>query len=118
MIKAYFVMRTDLNMPPAKLAVQVGHGVQRLMEKVDHYTLQDWKEFSDSRKIVVQCSSDEKLQNLLNVLKDEILTCEIWDSGYTVFNGRTRTGICFMYNDDDKNLFIEKKIKRLQLWKD
>lgn len=117
MIKAYYVMRRDLNMSPAKLAVQVGHGTQLLMRKADCYVLKDWENYCDSRKIVCEVSSENKLNSLYNILKETITTVEIIDSGYTEFEGKTKTGIAFLYDDNLENLFIAKKIKRLQLYK-
>lgn len=117
MIKAYFIMRKDLGMTPAKLAVQVGHGTQQLMRKADYYELLSWEASSDSRKIVCEISSEEKMNNLYNIFKEFVTTCEIWDSGYTEFNGRTKTGICLLYNEDNNNKFLEQKLKRLQLYK-
>ena len=46
MIKAYYVMRRDLKMSPAKLAVQVGHGTQLLMREADYYELKDWENYT------------------------------------------------------------------------
>lgn len=115
MIKAYFVMRKDLNMTPAKLAVQVGHGTQLLMRSADYDELKSWENYCDSRKIVCGVSSENKLNSLYSILKDTITTVEIIDLGYTEFEGKTKTGIAFLYDDNLENLFIKNKIKRLQL---
>ena len=63
MIKAYYVLRKDLNMSPAKLAVQCGHGTQLLMLSENYKILEDWKLNSDSRKVVCEISSEEKAQD-------------------------------------------------------
>lgn len=117
MIKAYFVMRKDLNMSPAKLAVQVGHGTQYLIKLIGYDVFQEWSTLYDSRKIICEVSSEQKLINLADALRNKVPVCEIVDSGYTEFNGKTLTGISFIYDDSDKNLFVEQKIKRLQLYK-
>ena len=118
MIKAYYVMRRDLKMSPAKLAVQVGHGTQRLMREADYYELKDWENYSSSRKIVCGASSEKKLNSLYTAFKDTLTTVRIIDKGYTEFDGETLTGIAFFYDDTLENLFISNKIKRLQLYKE
>lgn len=117
MIKAYYVFRKDLNMTPAKLAVQCGHGTQLLMLSENYKILEDWKINSDSRKVVCEISSEEKLRNLYNTLTECIDIEEIWDSGYTEFNGKTLTGIAFMIDDEYTQQEVLKKVKRLQLYK-
>lgn len=117
MIKAYYVLRKDLNMTPAKLAVQCGHGTQLLMLSENYKVLEDWKLNSDSRKVVCEISSEEKLRNLYNTLTEYIDIEEIWDSGYTEFNGKTLTGIAFMIDDEYTQQEVLKKVKRLQLYK-
>lgn len=117
MIKAYYVFRKDLNMTPAKLAVQCGHGTQLLMLSENYKILEDWKLNSDSRKVVCEISSEEKLHNLYNTLTEYIDIEEIWDSGYTEFNGKTLTGIAFMIDDEYTQQEVLKKVKRLQLYK-
>lgn len=125
MLKAYYVLRTDLNMPASKFAVQVGHGTQYLMQNIDSQTLLYWMCESDSRKIICTCSSQEKLLNIMRkvMTSSKVLGCTIIeDSGYTFFKERTRTGIVFMTDTDlltnptDETAL--KTIKRLQLWKD
>ena len=118
MIKAYFVIRKDLKMSPSKLAVQVGHGTQLLMREASYYDLEEWEKLYDSRKIVCGVSSEKKLNSLFTLLKDTVPTVEIIDKGYTEFDGITKTGIAFLYNDTLENLFILQKIKRLQLYKE
>jgi peptidyl-tRNA hydrolase len=117
MIKAYYVFRKDLNMSPAKLAVQCGHGTQLLMLSVNYKVLEDWRLNSDSRKIICEISSEEKLHNLYDALPEYIDKEEIWDSGYTEFNGKTLTGIAFIINDKYTQQEVLKKVKRLQLYK-
>lgn len=111
MIKAYYVIRKDLGMSAAKLAVQVGHGTQLLMRNSDPYIIKDWEEFSDSRKIVCEISSEEKLNNLFESLVSNKV--KIVDSGYTEFDGKTFTGIAFFIDDTE----LPNKVKRLQLYK-
>jgi len=114
-MKAYFIMRKDLNMTPAKLAVQVGHGTQYIMRNSMKDDLDEWETLNDSRKIVCEISSEEKLNNLYEFLKDKLQVNKIIDSGYTEFNEPTFTGISFLLTIDDAEVF--KKLKRLQLYK-
>lgn len=122
MLKAYYVIRTDLNMPASKLAVQVGHGTQLLMNYVESNILDTWEQISDSRKIVCTCSTEEKLLNLLHRILPciDVLGCTIIeDSGYTFFKERTKTGLVFMADVENiKDETVVKAIKRLQTWKD
>lgn len=118
MIKAYYVLRKDLNMSVAKLAVQVGHGTQLLMLSEPKELLDKWKDLeSDSRKIVCGISSYEKLRNLYYDLNQYIKVQVIQDSGYTEFNGKEFTGIAFFVDEQNAPAEVLKKVKRLQLYK-
>ena len=115
MIKAYFIMRKDINMTPAKLAVQVGHGTQYIMRNSMKDDIDEWETLNDSRKIVCEISSEEKLNNLYEFLKNRLQVNKIIDSGYTEFNEPTFTGISFLLTIEDDE--VSKKLKRLQLFK-
>ena len=119
MIKAYFVMREDLNMTPAKLAVQVGHGTQRLCTESDKDLVDEWTSLpSDSRKIVLKAKDFTGMHSIKHYLKDNEVECfMIVDSGYTEFKGVTQTGFCFLLNDEVASEEVLKKVKRIRLWK-
>lgn len=118
MIKAYFVMREDLNMTPAKLAVQIGHGTQRLCIESDKDLVNKWISLpSDSRKIVLKTKDFVSMHGIKHFLKANEIECfMIVDSGYTEFNGVTQTGFCFLFNEEAVSEEVLKKVKRIRLW--
>jgi len=115
MIKAMYVMREDLNMSSAKLAVQVGHGTDFIhvnSHNADDCEYDGWIE-QNRRKIVVRIKTEIKLKNLMKVLDDNnILYDQIWDAGYTEFDGATFTGIVIQPIDDSR---LPKAVTRLRL---
>lgn len=114
MIKALFLMRQDLNMSPAKLAVQVGHGTGIIYEESDPDRLEVWKTRGNYRKIVLKVKSLEKLENLGKVMAENGIQFQsIVDAGYTEFEGSTLTGyVVFPIYEEE----IIKPLSRLQLY--
>ncbi len=115
MYKAYYVLRQDLNMTTAKLAIQVGHGTDMVHAfcGLDAYML--WKS-QDRRKIVLSIKTKTKLNNLITLLQEKsILYREIVDIGLTELDGQTTTGVVIMPIEEDK---LPKRVQRLQLWRD
>jgi peptidyl-tRNA hydrolase len=117
MIKAYYIIREDLNMSPAKLAVQVGHGTSMLwsvfMMNGGNVFVKWIQDFSE-RKIVLKIATKEKLENLMSSMKDSNLVYfPIHDAGYTEFDGVTLTGVVIYPTNDE---FVPKNVKRLRLW--
>ena len=114
-MKAYFIIRKDLNMSPAKLAVQVGHGVCKLfMNSALKEPLNNWLYKSEMKKIVVSIDNADKLKGIwLKLVQDKFFAEEIYDNGYTEFNGFTYTGIVLLVAEDD----VPNYIKRLRLYK-
>jgi peptidyl-tRNA hydrolase len=97
-MKAYFILRKDLNMTPAKLGVQVGHGVDFVHFNCS--SLQDWIS-NDRRKIVCQVVDEAALQNIKNILENAGIGHHlIIDKGLTEFNGETTTGIVIYPTND------------------
>ena len=80
--KAYFIFRTDLNLTPAKLAVQVGHGVDLIWENSSDNAaaFNAWlaKESGDRRKIVLKLKTLDQLNNLKKTLESDGMQCELW----------------------------------------
>jgi len=113
--KAYYILRRDLNMSSAKMAVQVGHGTDMVHSWTgfDKYML--WKS-QDRRKIVLSIKTEVKLNNLITILREKsILHKEIVDLGLTELDGLTMTGIVILPIEEDK---LPKQVQRLQLWRD
>jgi len=115
MYKAYYILRQDLNMSTAKLAVQVGHGTDIVHAWTDFDKYMLWKS-QDRRKIVLSIKTKTKLNNLITVLQEKRIPYrEIVDIGLTELDGLTTTGIVIMPIDEDK---LPKQVQRLQLWRD
>ena len=126
-VKAYFLLRSDLGMSPAKLAVQVGHGVVIMSENLDKDQWKSWIRSSEMKKIILEVKTLEKLQNIYSKFhhekflkmdvkyrRDEIICKEIWDNGHTEFNGvKTLTGLVMFGSESDLSSYV----KRLRLWK-
>jgi PTH2 family peptidyl-tRNA hydrolase len=111
--KAYFVFRTDLDLTPAKLAVQVGHGVDLIWRSSSNNlsAFNAWlaKESGDRRKIVLKLKTLEQLNNLKKTLESDGIQCElIIDSGYTIVEPETITGLVVFPTNTE-----HKKLKRL-----
>jgi peptidyl-tRNA hydrolase len=110
-MKAYFLLRKDLNMSIAKLAVQVGHGVD--MIHLNGFSSQEWKD-NNRRKIVCQVSSLQELEKIEDILKTkDVPFKEIIDMGFTELQGKTKTGIVVYPLSDPPGI-----IKHLPLYKE
>lgn len=113
--KAYYILRRDLNMSSAKMAVQVGHGTDMVHSCTGFDIYMLWKS-QDRRKIVLSIKTEVKLNNLITVLREKsILHKEIVDLGLTELDGLTMTGIVILPIEEDK---LPKQVQRLQLWRD
>ena len=112
--KSYFIIRADLGLPEAKLAVQVGHGVDMiwLNKGVDDNAVNVWltKDGGDRRKIMLKTKSLEQLNNIKAELELDGLHCfDIVDSGYTEVEPNTLTGIVIF-----PTAVVHKKLNRLR----
>lgn len=115
MYKVYYILRQDLNMTTAKLAIQVGHGTDMVHAFSNLEVYEFWK-LQDRRKIVIGIKTEKKLNNLIDLLlKEKIAFKEIVDKGLTELDGQTTTGIVIMPIKEDK---LPKRVQRLQLWRD
>ncbi|WP_163833958.1 aminoacyl-tRNA hydrolase [Spartinivicinus ruber] len=113
--KAYFVIRSDLELNPAKLAVQIGHGTDMIWQHqmVDQASFKTWlsPEQGDRRKIVLKVNSFEKLTSLKEKLISNGFYCfDIVDSGYNFVEAYTQTGIVIF-----PTAVESKVIKRLRI---
>ena len=121
MIKARYIIRDDIKMSEAKLAIQAAHGTDLIWSVVNEHPTQkniEWAEIYHRRKIVLKISSLEKLENLKEYLiQNKILFFDIIDEGFIEFEGRTLTGIVIPPYYTDEEISKHSKIKRLQLWK-
>jgi peptidyl-tRNA hydrolase len=108
-------MRKDLNMTPAKLAVQVGHGTGILGFNLDRTKFEDWYLNHEMKKIVLEIGTEEKLINLYDKL-DESGACPCYpiiDNGHTEFFSLTRTGMVVFVEHEN---YLPKALKRLRLY--
>lgn len=95
----YIIVREDLPMTPGKVAAQVGHAVQLLVENcynnVDDEVVAAygfWKSQGNSTKIVLGISDFAEFTKLKNTLKDnEIYLETIIDAGHTEIEPNTIT---------------------------
>lgn len=116
-IKAYYLLRDDLHMSPAKLGVQVGHGTDFIWRyKNDNPDNHDkWVKESLRRKIVLKVGTLKKLENLKEILSENNIPHEdIIDNGLTEFNGVTQTGVV-IFPVEEK--LLPKQISKLQLYR-
>lgn len=122
MIKAYFLIRTDLEMSKSKLAIQIGHGTDYIwicfQQNPQDNTVHNhviWID-NDRRKIVLKVKNLDDLNKLSDILKESNIRHNfIMDKGYTEFGEETITGIV-IYPIDEADL--PNKVKRLRLLND
>ncbi len=96
--KAYFIFREDLALPAPKLAVQVGHGVDRIWQNAacDIEAFAAWLDRSqgDRRKVLLRIKGESQLLKLREELDAEgFISFEIVDSGYNLVAPGTVTGL-------------------------
>ena len=118
-VSMYIIVNADLQLSPAKLAVQVGHGVELyLNDLIDGYqTSNNFERFkehsvwtnSGSRKIVLKANPTQwkKIKEC-----DEIKSYLVRDAGLTECEPNSET--CIVLPPKRKST-INKLIKRLQL---
>lgn len=116
-IKAWFVMRTDIEMSPGKMAVQVGHGTDFIhMHGAANSYYKAWMDPNggNRRKIVLRGDLDH-IERLYAACRDAGMYCEmIEDAGLTEFGKPTITGLVICPHDDGE---APKLLKRTQAWK-
>jgi len=134
-MKCYYVIRKDLNMSPAKLAVQASHGTVLLAEGSRYFPelWKSWVKEGEMKAIIVEVSSEEKMNNLYTrFIKEHIqfppkegdfigdanycnesFVAKIYDNGYTEFDGYTYSGFVLLIDEENTPSFI----KRLRLYK-
>lgn len=116
-VKAWFVMRTDIEMSPGKLAVQVGHGtdfIHMLRDRNPFYKVWIDANGGNRRKIVLRgdLAHIEKLK--IACTEAGMIVHEIGDAGLTEFGQPTITGMVICPHDDAN---APKLLKRTQSWK-
>lgn len=115
MLKAYYILRQDLNMSEAKLAIQVGHGTDMVHVWSGFKVYQLWKS-QNRRKVILAVKTEIKLNNLITILSEcGIPHKKIIDLSLTELDGLTTTGVVILPINKDS---LPKQVQRLQLWKD
>lgn len=94
-LRMVFFVRTDVDMPVGKVAAQVGHGVQYLMNAneaiEDNVDYEDWQE-GHSVKIILEVDNADDLVEFYELGKRlGFPSTLITDKGFTVFEGDTLT---------------------------
>lgn len=119
--RCYIVLRTDLNMPEGKAAVQVGHAIDTIWS---HYIINnevgnkqkvaDFNEWvhAGRKKVVLKTETVDKMNILIDKIKaegHEVYAIE--DNGVNFFDGLTTTGFVVY-----PVLDIVKSLKRIRVW--
>lgn len=90
-IRMVFFVRTDLKMPKGKIAAQVGHAVQYLVEEAlaefnPGFLYRSWSG-GIATKICLKVSSEEELEEFYNLGIELNFPCtKVIDKGLTCFN--------------------------------
>lgn len=115
--KVYHIIRKDLDMTSAKMAVQCCHGMDLIhINPVDRISCYKQWVTGTRKTIVCEIKTLTRLENLIELLEaHEIQYFKIYDYGLTEFGETTFTGISLPPLDE---IYTIKKIKQLQLWKD
>lgn len=93
-LRIWIAVRRDLDMPPGKMAVQVGHAVASLIHKggkiVDKYME------ASQAKIVVYVANEAQASAVVRECERAFIpVVSIVDAGLTVFNAPTMTAVGF-----------------------
>lgn len=116
-VKAWYVMRTDIEMSPGKLSVQVGHGTDfiHMTSALNPYYEFWMKEDGGNRRKVVLRGDLAHIEKLEKVCTEAGMICRwIGDAGLTEFGGPTVTGLVICPHDDANE---PKLLKRTQSYK-
>ena len=120
MIKAFYLIRKDLQMSATKLGIQIGHGTDiiHLEANPDAQGQLEFARFkgwlaADRRKIVLGVKTLEKLMNLAKSLEEAKIPYDIIrDKGYTEFDGvETVTGLIILPIEKEE---LPKNVRRLR----
>ncbi len=114
-IKAYYLIRQDINMSTAKLAVQIGHGTDfiHLVGSCNNVLYYEKWLSNNRKKILLKIDTLEKLFNIEHLLKESnIEYALIYDNGLTEFGEKTLTGLVIYPTSPEQ---IPKQVKRLRL---
>jgi peptidyl-tRNA hydrolase len=112
-MRAFYIIRKDLNLSPAKLAVQVGHGTCLIYNSHElSDAIKRWNK-NNMKKIVVSVDNETKMNNIWDKLsRDKYFSHMIFDLGLTELSGFTYTGIVLLVAEND----IPNYIRRLRLY--
>lgn len=108
--KQIIVIRKDVEMSPAKLAVQVAHGAIESYQRTDSCIRDEWYE-EGMRKVVLMVKSLEDLQSLNKNVPHGTF---IIDFGLTELEPNTITGITFNILNVAE---VPKPLKKLSLYR-
>jgi peptidyl-tRNA hydrolase len=118
-IKAWFVMRRDLEMSQGKFGVQIGHGADMIHiygSKNPFYEHWLSPTGGNRRKIVLGAKNLLELQKIAKEARHAGMTVfVIGDAGLTEFGKPTMTGIVICPHEDSN---VPNSLKRAQSWKD
>lgn len=114
--KQVIVVRKDITMSPAKLAVQVAHACVGAIEKSKHLNFDLWfKHGFEQKKVVLQVNNFEELSSLYHLAESKnLLPYLVIDAGLTELPPSTPTCIGF---PPYKSEIIDELTGKLKLYK-
>lgn len=79
----YLFVNNDLGMGKGKIAAQVGHTVQKLMEILIPSPTPEYKEWKTSSRKIVLKATESQLRELIENWKGKLKSVSIYDAGCT-----------------------------------
>ena len=100
--KQVVVVRQDLNLPPGKMAAQVGHAVVELVMKGQKENVEKWRK-TGMKKVVLKANDLKELKRLEKLAKKEKLkTVMIKDAARTFLKRPTITCLGIGPDEEEK----------------
>lgn len=107
--RCYIILNKGLSMPEGKLAVQAGHAMDMVYERISvandnslegnaaeselYENFRAWKR-NERKKVLLSLKNDDEVQKYKDkLLKAGYEVIDIVDNGINFFEGKTRTGI-------------------------
>jgi len=113
MYKQVILIRTDLKLPPGKLAVQVAHASVECALKSSKANIAEWQA-EGMKKSVLKVEDESELKKYYNLAKKEKLVVSlIKDAGLTVIAPGTLTCVGIGPDKEEKIDKVSGKLKLL-----
>lgn len=116
MIKAYYMIRKDLQLTPKELAVQIGHGTQYLVLNAKDQIVNRWIYNSDSQKVICDIEDLTQLNRLTALLASYNVDYRpIIDFNLTEDTQYVLTGIALFVNSEE---LAKEVLEEIQLYEE